>query len=81
MRIDILTILPSFFNDAFSHSILKRAIGKDIVEIHVHDIRKYSTQKQKSVDDYQYGGGGRNKVLTIQPIDDLINQLKSQWTK
>lgn len=77
MRIDILTILPSFFNDAFSHSILKRAIEKDIVEIHVHDIRKYSTQKQKSVDDYQYGGGA-GMVLTIQPIDDLINQLKSQ---
>lgn len=77
MRIDILTILPSFFNDAFSHSILKRAIEKDIVEIHVHDIRKYSTQKQKSVDDYQYGGGA-GMVLTIQPIDDLINELKSE---
>ena len=77
MRIDILTILPSFFNDAFSHSILKRAIEKDIAEIHVHDIRKYSTQKQKSVDDYQYGGGA-GMVLTIQPIYDLINQLKSE---
>ena len=61
----------------FRTPILKRAIEKDIVEIHVHDIRKYSTQKQKSVDDYQYGGGA-GMVLTIQPIDDLINQLKSQ---
>tara|TARA_Y100001934_G_C12133375_1_gene668937 strand:+ start:139 stop:819 length:681 start_codon:yes stop_codon:yes gene_type:complete len=77
MRIDILTILPDFFNDAFSHSILKRAIEKDIAEIHVHDIRKYSSQKQKSVDDYQYGGGA-GMVMTIQPIDDLITQLKSQ---
>ena len=77
MRIDILTILPSFFNDAFTHSILKRAIEKDIVEIHIHDIRKHSTQKQKSVDDYQFGGGA-GMVMCIQPIDDCINELKTQ---
>ena len=77
MRIDILSILPDFFNGAFEHSILKRAKEKAIVEIHIHDIRKYSTQKQKSVDDYQYGGGA-GMVITIQPIDNLISKLKSE---
>ena len=77
MRIDILSILPDFFNIAFQQSILKRAQKKGIVEIHIHDIRKYSTNKQKSVDDYQYGGGA-GMVMCIQPIDDLISKLKSE---
>ena len=77
MRIDILSILPDFFSGAFEHSILKRAKGKGIVEIYIHDIRKYSTNKQKSVDDYQYGGCA-GMVMTIQTIDDLIGKLKSE---
>ena len=77
MRIDILSILPDFFNIAFEQSILKRAQKKGIVEIHIHNIRKYSTNKQKSVDDYQYGGGA-GMVMCIQPIDDLISKLKSE---
>jgi tRNA (guanine37-N1)-methyltransferase len=77
MRIDILSILPDFFNIAFEQSILKRAQKKGIVEIHIHDIRKYSPNKQKSVDDYQYGGGA-GMVMCIQPIDDLISKLKSE---
>lgn len=77
MRIDILTILPELIDGALNHSILKRAQDKGLVEIRMHNIRDYSTQKQKSVDDYQYGGGA-GMVMTIQPIADCIDQLKAE---
>ena len=79
MRIDILTLLPQLLESPFSDSILKRAQDKGCVEIHVHNIRNYSTHRQKSVDDYQYGGGA-GMVMTIQPIADCINMLKSERT-
>ena len=77
MRIDIITIFPDFFSGPFSHSILKRAQENNFVEIHIHDLRPYSTNKQKSVDDYQFGGGA-GMVMNIQPIDDCISKLKSE---
>lgn len=77
MRIDILTILPQLLDGPFSDSILKRAQEKNLVEIHLHNIRDYSTHRQKSVDDYQYGGGA-GMVMTIQPIADCIAKLKSE---
>jgi tRNA (guanine37-N1)-methyltransferase len=77
MRIDILTILPNLFEGPFTESILKRAQEKQVVEIHIHDIRAYSTNKQKSVDDYQYGGGA-GMVMSIEPIAILIDKLKSE---
>ncbi len=77
MRIDILTILPKLLESPFSDSILKRAQEKKLVEIYVHNLREYSTQKQKSVDDYPYGGGA-GMVMTIQPIADCIEKLKSE---
>jgi len=77
MRIDIITIFPDFFESPFSHSILKRSQEKKIVEINIHDLRSYSTNKQKSVDDYQFGGGS-GMVMNIQPIDDCISKLKSE---
>lgn len=77
MRIDIISIFPDFFEGPFSHSILKRAQEKKLVEIHIHDLRSYSTNKQKSVDDYQYGGGS-GMVMNIQPIDDCISKLKEE---
>jgi tRNA (guanine37-N1)-methyltransferase len=77
MRIDILTVLPELFEGPFNHSILKRAQEKGLAQIEIHNIRDYSTHRQKSVDDYQYGGGA-GMVMTIQPIADCINKLKSE---
>ena len=77
MRIDILTILPRLLDGPFADSILERAQGKNLCEIHIHNIRDYSTAKQKQTDDYQFGGGA-GMVMTIQPIDDLISKLKSE---
>ena len=77
MRIDILTILPQLLESPFSDSILKRAQNKGLVEVHLHDLRSYSTNKHKKVDDYAFGGGA-GMVMTIQPIADCIEKLKSE---
>ena len=77
MRIDIITIFPDFFSNFFNYSIINRAQKNNIVELHIHNLRDYSDNKQRSVDDYQYGGGA-GMVMTIQPIDECINTLKSQ---
>ena len=77
MRIDILTILPELLKGPFSASILKRAQEKGLVEICIHNIRDYATNKHKNVDDYQYGGGA-GMVMSIEPIVNLIEELKSQ---
>ena len=79
MRIDILTVLPKLLESPFNDSIMKRAQEKGHAEIHVHNIRDYSTHRQKSVDDYQYGGGA-GMVMTIQPIADCIEKLKAERT-
>lgn len=79
MRIDILTILPQLLESPLNDSIMKRAQEKGCVEIHIHNIRDYSTHRQKSVDDYQYGGGA-GMVMTIQPIADCIEKLTSERT-
>ncbi len=77
MRIDIITCLPDLLESPFNHSILKRAQDKKLVEIHIHDLRDYSINKQRQVDDYQYGGGA-GMVLMVEPIDKCISKLKSE---
>ena len=77
MRIDILTVVPDLLDSPFNHSILQRAKDKRLAEVHIHNIRDYSTNKQKNVDDYQYGGGA-GMVMTIQPIATCIEQLQSE---
>jgi tRNA (guanine37-N1)-methyltransferase len=77
MRIDIITILPKLLEGPFSDSIMKRAQEKGLAEIHVHNLREYSTSKQKNVDDYQYGGGA-GMVMSCEPIANCIEALKAQ---
>ena len=77
MRIDILTIFPGMFAGPFSHSIVKRAMEKKLVEIHLHDIRDYSTDKHRRVDDYPFGGGA-GMVMMIEPIERCIAFLKAE---
>ena len=77
MRIDILTVLPELLDGPFSASILKRAQDKGLVEIHLHNIREYSTDKHNNVDDYQYGGGA-GMVMSIEPIVALVEKLKTE---
>jgi len=80
MKIDILTIFPNMFDGFLSESIIKRAIDKGFVEINVHDIRSYSTDKHKRVDDYGFGGG-QGMVLMPQPIFDAVDDIRTDESK
>ena len=77
MRIDILTVLPELLEGPLNHSILKRAQNKGLVEIIVHNLRDFSTDKHRRVDDYPFGGSA-GMVMQIEPIDRAISQLKSE---
>ena len=77
MRIDIITIFPDFFKNTLDFSIIKKAQEKKIVDFHIHNLRDYSENKQKSIDDYQFGGGA-GMVMNIQPIFNCINHLKTK---
>ncbi|UGU15605.1 tRNA (guanosine(37)-N1)-methyltransferase TrmD [Sinomicrobium kalidii] len=77
MRIDIITVLPELLRSPFEASILKRAIDKGLVEVHTHNLRDYTTDNYKTVDDYQFGGGA-GMVMMIEPIDKCITKLKSE---
>lgn len=77
MRIDIITAVPDLLISPFEHSIIKRAKDKGLIEIYLHDLRDYSKNKYRQIDDYPYGGGA-GMVLMIEPIDKCIGQLKSE---
>lgn len=77
MRIDIITLLPELLRSPFEASILKRAIEAQLVQVHFHNLRDYTTDNYKTVDDTQYGGGA-GMVMMIEPIDKCITQLQSE---
>jgi len=77
MRIDIITVLPELLEGPFSHSILKRAQEKGIVEITIHNLRDFSSDKHRRVDDYSFSKGA-GMVMTIQPVETAIDFLKKQ---
>lgn len=79
MRIDILTVLPGLLQGPFAESIVKRGIDKGLVEVHLHNIRDYSKDKHKKVDDTPFGGAA-GMVLAMQPLHDAIVHLKSKHT-
>ncbi|WP_395080678.1 tRNA (guanosine(37)-N1)-methyltransferase TrmD [Gracilimonas sp.] len=77
MRIDIISAVPELLESPLKHSIVKRAIEKELVEIHVHDLRDYTEDKHNKIDDYPYGGEP-GMVLTPQPIFSCIEHLQSE---
>ncbi|HBB91463.1 MAG: tRNA (guanosine(37)-N1)-methyltransferase TrmD [Bacteroidetes bacterium GWF2_49_14] len=77
MRIDIITAVPELLAGPFDHSIINRARQKGIVDIRIHNLRDYATDKHKSVDDYPFSGGG-GMVMTIEPIDRALSALRSE---
>ena len=79
MRIDILSAVPDLLQGPFSESIVGRARKAGVVEVEVHDIRKWTTDKHGKIDDTPFGGGA-GMVMAIQPIVDAIADLKSQRT-
>ena len=77
MRIDILTVVPELLESPLSHSIVGRAIKKGLVEIHVHNIRKYGVGPRKNVDDYSYGGDA-GMVMMVEPVFKMMEELKAE---
>lgn len=77
MRIDILTVVPDLLTSWFGESILQRARKKGLVEVHVHDLRNWSLDKHRRVDDYPFGGGA-GMVMQVEPIARAIAELRAQ---
>ncbi|ATL47166.1 tRNA (guanosine(37)-N1)-methyltransferase TrmD [Chitinophaga caeni] len=79
MRIDIISVMPGLLESPFSHSILKRAQDKGLLEVKVHHLRDYSTYKHGQVDDYQFGGGA-GMVMMVEPLVNAIESLQKEVT-
>ena len=77
MRIDILSVVPELLESPLGHSIVGRAIKNSLVEIHVHNLRKYGIGPRRNVDDYSYGGDA-GMVMMVEPVFRMIEELKSQ---
>ena len=79
MRIDIISAVPELLESPLNYSIVKRAKEKGLVEIYVHNLRDYTTNKHRRVDDYAFGFSA-GMVMQIEPIDSIISKLKSERT-
>ncbi len=77
MRIDVIAVIPELLEGPFSHSILKRAQKRGLLEVHVHDLRAFGLGKHKQIDDYAYGGEA-GMVMKPEPVFDCVESLKSQ---
>lgn len=77
MRIDIISVVPELMESPFRTSILKRAMEKGLAEVHLHNIRDWSSNNYRQIDDAPYGGGA-GMVMMIEPLDKCISELKSQ---
>jgi tRNA (guanine37-N1)-methyltransferase len=77
MRIDILSVIPELLNSPFEHSIMKRAQDKGLLEVHVHQLRKWAINEYGTIDDYQYGGGA-GMVMMCEPLAKAIEELSAE---
>lgn len=77
MKIDIITLFPNMLKGFFDESILKRAVSKGLLEVNLHNLRDYSLDKHKRVDDYAFGGGA-GMVIQIEPVDNCLTELKKK---
>jgi tRNA (guanine37-N1)-methyltransferase len=77
MRVDIITLHPALIEESFKHSMMKRAQQRNLVEIHLHNLRDFGFGKHKQADDYSFGGGA-GMVMMIEPIDNCIENLKKE---
>ena len=77
MRIDIITALPDLLKSPFETSILKKSIDLKLIDLHIHNLRDFTKDNYKTIDDNQFGGGA-GMVMMIEPIDKCINKLKTE---